>query len=340
MVAEESELLAVDDRLQGLQEAQLDREVRVNALLYSEKCEQEEHQLETETSAYVHSYMEGEAITQTQAVLEEQAEGIYQEGMQEEGDLYQYYYSWPVLNFEEVPERLYHFHHQFKAHLKKSVSKNNFLKGAKWSPDGSCFLTSSEDCYFRVFDLPSDSDCYSCTLDDSSIQEDSFSSNLELCEGESIYDFCWYPCMSASVPVTCVFAATTRDHPVHLWDAITGQLRCSYRAYDAMDEITAAYSVAFDASGARLFCGYNKAIRVFDTSRPGREFKQYSNTKDGQKGIISCLAFNPCNMGVFAAGSYDRTTGVYTEDNVELLYVLHGQEGGVTQVVVIFIEIV
>lgn len=37
----------------------------------------------------------------------------------------------------------------------------------------------------------------------------------------------------------------------------------------------------------RLFCGYNKTLRVFDTARPGREFSQYStltNAKDGQTG--------------------------------------------------------
>ncbi|GFQ01813.1 telomerase cajal body protein 1 [Phtheirospermum japonicum] len=35
---------------------------------------------------------------------------------------------------------------------------------------------------------------------------------------------------------------------------------------------------------------------------------------------------------MLAAGSYNQTTAIYREDNMELLYVLHGQEGGVTQV--------
>ncbi|KAG5561492.1 hypothetical protein RHGRI_004515 [Rhododendron griersonianum] len=30
--------------------------------------------------------------------------------------------------------------------------------------------------------------------------------------------------MSASDPVTCVFASTTRDHPIHLWDATSGEV--------------------------------------------------------------------------------------------------------------------
>lgn len=31
-------------------------------------------------------------------------------------------------------------------------------------------------------------------------------------------------------------------------------------------------------------------------------------------------------------GSYSQTTAIYREDNMELLYVLHGQEGGITHV--------
>lgn len=35
---------------------------------------------------------------------------------------------------------------------------------------------------------------------------------------------------------------------------------------------------------------------------------------------------------MLATGSYSRTTAIYREDNMELLYILHGQEGGVTNV--------
>lgn len=49
-------------------------------------------------------------------------------------------------------------------------------------------------------------------------------------------------------------------------------------------------------------------------------------------GIISALAFSPTHAGMLAMGSYSQTTAIYREDNMELLYVLHGQEGGVTHV--------
>ncbi|GMN50908.1 hypothetical protein TIFTF001_020057 [Ficus carica] len=254
-------------------------------------------------------------------------------------------YPWPVIRFDVPPTRTYHFCHQFR----NSPNPNNFLKSLKWSPDGSCFLTSSEDNSFRLFMLPangnehlSDSACSVATDE----VEDSFAANLVVSKGESVYDFCWYPYMSASEvdskalagisdPVTNVFASTTRDHPIHLWDASSGELRCTYRAYDAMDEITAAFSIAFNPSGTKIFAGYNKSVRVFDLHRPGRDFQQFSTVqgnKEGQTGILSAMAFSPNHTGMLAIGSYSQTTGIYREDSMELLYVLHGQEGGITHV--------
>ncbi|MED6145142.1 hypothetical protein PIB30_022285 [Stylosanthes scabra] len=236
-------------------------------------------------------------------------------------------YSLPRLRFDVPPHRTYHFRNQFIT----PSNPNNFLKAVKWSPDGSCFLTTSDDNTLRIFTLP---DPETATLVDSSqSDDDSFAASLVMSEGEPIHDFCWYPYMSASDPVTNVFATTTRDHPIHLWDATSGQLRCTYRAYDNMDEITTAFSVAFNPAGTKIFAGYNKCIRMFDLHRPGRDFELYSTAKDkkeGQTGIISAITFSPSHTGMLALGSYSQTTGIYREDNMELLYVLHGQEGGIT----------
>lgn len=49
-------------------------------------------------------------------------------------------------------------------------------------------------------------------------------------------------------------------------------------------------------------------------------------------GIISAIAFCPAHTGLLATGSYGQTTAICREDNMELLYVLHGQQGGVTHV--------
>lgn len=46
-----------------------------------------------------------------------------------------------------------------------------------------------------------------------------------------------------------------------------GELRCTYRAYDAADEVTAAYSLAFSPDGAKLWCGFNRHVQGRRASR-------------------------------------------------------------------------
>lgn len=54
--------------------------------------------------------------------------------------------------FDASPLRLYHFAHQFRTSGRNN-NNNNFLKGVQWSPDGSCFLTCSDDNSLRLFYL-------------------------------------------------------------------------------------------------------------------------------------------------------------------------------------------
>ena len=57
---------------------------------------------------------------------------------------------------------------------------------------------------------------------------------------------------------TCLHTSTltcVQAHPIHLWDACGGTLRCSYRGYNEADEVTAAYSLAFTPDGARIYAG-------------------------------------------------------------------------------------
>ena len=81
---------------------------------------------------------------------------------------------------------------------------NNCLKGIKWSPDGSCLLTATEDQLLRVFELPSE--LGSQQDGDSSASE--LRSALTAREGDSIYDYCWYPLMNSADALTCCFAST------------------------------------------------------------------------------------------------------------------------------------
>lgn len=78
-----------------------------------------------------------------------------------------------------------------------------------------------------------------------------------------------------------------QGQPIKLWDACSGQLRASYRAYDDADEITAAASVTFSPDGSKLLAGYNKALRAFDVARPGRECRKIATYRKRQEGSMA-----------------------------------------------------
>lgn len=202
----------------------------------------------------------------------------------------------------------------------------NYLKGCKWAPDGSCILSNSADNVLRVYNLPSE--IYSGSWDLLS----EMSPVLRMTEGDTIYDYCWFPKMSSLDPDTCFIASSSRDNPVHIWDAFYGDLRATFRPYNHLDELTAAHSLRFSPDGSQLYCGFEKTVRVFYTERPGRDCEERPTVvkKQGQSGIISCLAFSP-SQPVYACGSYSRTVGLYScEDGSMLALLPQRHNGGVT----------
>lgn len=208
----------------------------------------------------------------------------------------------------------------------------NFLKGCKWAPDGTCILTNSNDNCLRLFNLPQP--LYEAQYRD--IPE--LTPVLKFSETDTIYDYCWYPKMTFDDPNTQCLLSTSKDSPVHLWDANTGQIRGSYRPYNHLDEMTSAYSLAFNYEATKIYCGFNKVIRIFDLTRPGRDFvtrptyynDPHSRGKTGQPGIISCIVPSPQDNGMYAAGSYSRTIAVYCEPKGQIVCMFEGQQGGVT----------
>lgn len=107
----------------------------------------------------------------------------------------------------------------------------NFTKGCQWSPDGTCLLVPSEDFRLRIYELPRELYSGQIPLD---FKETHFTPALTVKEGGLIYDTCWYPFMNSWDPATCCFLSTSRESPIHLWDAFTGELRATYRAYNQL----------------------------------------------------------------------------------------------------------
>eukprot|EP01134_Creolimax_fragrantissima_P008533 CFRG8533T1 len=207
----------------------------------------------------------------------------------------------------------------------ESITLNNFYKGVKWSPDGSHLLTCTDDNSMRLYKLPTDIDYYDNRYC-GQVQE-----VADMPAGEMVYDYAWYPGMQYWDPVTCVYITCTRDHPIHLRDATTGG-----GPYNHLDENEAANSVTFSPDGTKIYCGFEKMIRIFDTNRPGRDhidLKTLAHKRaKGQRGIISTIAFSSVSPSLFAAGSYDRTIALYVSNDSKPVARFNGSKGGVTQV--------
>ncbi|XP_065644495.1 MATH and LRR domain-containing protein PFE0570w-like isoform X2 [Hydra vulgaris] len=212
-------------------------------------------------------------------------------------------------------------------------SQDNFLRGSSWSPDGQLILTNSNDNLLRVFKLPDD-------VMEHNLNHMDMKPIVRIVGGETVYSTDWYPFMNFANPDSCLFLSSSRDHPVHLWDAVTGEVRCSYRAFDQMDELTSALSVSFNADGSKIYAGFNNKIRIFESSRPGRDCIEMSTVgKKGsrkktrmQHGIVSCISFPKQYNGCYALGSFSKTVGLYDCNTDENICVMHGHKGGITQV--------
>jgi len=101
-----------------------------------------------------------------------------------------------------------------------SASFETYTRGCKWSPDGLCVLSLTDDNRLKIFDAPNA---------DAVDEADDFRPAVTMAEAECVYDFQWYPLMDSSRPETCCLATTSQYQPVHLYDAYDGHLRATYR---------------------------------------------------------------------------------------------------------------
>jgi len=189
--------------------------------------------------------------------------------------------------------------------------------GLAWSPHADYLAVSSDDAIIRL---------YSPHLDNEEGDKETSETPIIIKETEYIYNFAW--CTKSSRIV-----ATGRYQPVHLWQLgeegeRTPSIAATYKCINQLDELSHAFSVALSQDGQRLFCGLKGEVREFLVDRPGRESIQH---KLKQGGIISTIALHPA-LPVYAAGCYNRSTGLYSTDSGQLLCLLTGQRGGVTQV--------
>eukprot|EP01064_Diplonema_japonicum_P013788 TRINITY_DN21335_c0_g1_i1.p1 TRINITY_DN21335_c0_g1~~TRINITY_DN21335_c0_g1_i1.p1 ORF type:complete len:611 (+),score=164.29 TRINITY_DN21335_c0_g1_i1:94-1926(+) len=203
------------------------------------------------------------------------------------------------------------YEHKVKQGNGRRLVHGCFVKSSTWSPDGSVLITNSEDNILRLYNLPetlrqTDSVAKSCAP---------LPTVLSMTEGECIYDYAWYPKMQERS--NSCFVASSRDHPIHLWDSLSGKLRATYRAYSEVGEVIAAHSLAFSPTGSKLVAGYRGCIRVFDSETAGEAtdirptLVKINKKRSGVTGVISTLAFSSTHENIFAAGSFSAQFAIY-----------------------------
>jgi len=194
--------------------------------------------------------------------------------------------------------------------LLSHVNFDEYTCGTKWSSTGDTCAVSTET-----------------SVNIYSFYQHSLSYRASIKHAECLYD---WQMVGGDHIVT-----TGRYQPVHLYKISDNkvEMQSTYKCINHLDELSHAFSVSqvSDGSSSYLYLGLKGEIRVFDINRPSDEFDCIKSKSDnGQSGIISCLSVSPATQ-LFAAGSYDRTVGLYSVLG-DRLCVLKGQQGGVTQV--------
>ncbi|XP_026477553.1 telomerase Cajal body protein 1-like [Ctenocephalides felis] len=205
-----------------------------------------------------------------------------------------------------------------------TISNQNYFRGCKWSPDGTCILSIINNKGMQVTELPRE--LYSNENVSTERPVDILTPALRIKEAGLVYDFEWYPKMNSYDPATCCWITSIQHGPVQLWDAFDGSLRSSYRGYNDVDEVEAALCTRFSPNGDNIFAGYKKSIKLFDTDRPGRDYLNFRI-----KQPASCLALNSFG-NLLAVGSWHRTVTLMSVNSGDLIQfdTIYGHKGGIT----------
>ncbi|VUZ53363.1 unnamed protein product [Hymenolepis diminuta] len=221
-----------------------------------------------------------------------------------------------------------------KEYLRDAYSRlidNNYLRGCKWSPDGSCLLTQSFDNTFRLF-----------KFDQADFENDSLTEEpiprLRIEENYPVLDYCWYPFMNSNNDQTCVFISARERSSIGMWDSMTGTLRCTYMTANANNEVEDIKSVAFSSDGSCIFCGFKRFVKVINTEYPAimRRIPECGQ-KPKLRGIISAIATPPYTesggSGLYALGTFNGTVDVYsmTGDSEPIIECANKGSRGVSQ---------
>jgi WD40 repeat protein len=193
------------------------------------------------------------------------------------------------------------------------LGHDNFPQGCSFSPDGLCIATATAaDATLRLYNTQVSMDDDN---DESVQQPQQWKTALaSTAVGEVVRSYDWYPPMQSTLPATCCLIATGRDQPVQLIDAYTGGTRATYVPMNRLDEMESPTVIRFSPQNGNhiVTAGFKteRMIQLFDSARPGKQamacllLGQTKRSSDGQKGLVSALAFSKAESMLLAVGTY------------------------------------
>ncbi|KAJ3233959.1 Telomerase Cajal body protein 1 [Chytriomyces hyalinus] len=216
-----------------------------------------------------------------------------------------------------------------------TLNSNYHINSTLFSPDGTCLLLTTSTRSIGILDTPQQ--LYAPLPAEGFEQQDTNLScvSVSFHSPEPIYSTAWFPSMRSSEPHSCAIAVASRDHPVQLIDAYSGEVRGAYTAIAKGDVVTAPHSVTFSCDGGTIYAGLEGKIHSFDVSVQGPPISILSTTPTrksrlGQKGILSHLSSPQTHPHLLLAGSFSKSVGVYDTQCAETVAVISGADGGVS----------
>jgi hypothetical protein len=142
---------------------------------------------------------------------------------------------------------------------------NNFVKGVKWSPDGSFLLSNSEDHTLRLWTLRSDVTAAGAwayggqqqntgTEVDAGAEQQMLKLAKRYPEAESVYDFCWYPGARRAEPSSCCVSHASHQRSMPACHTVSSPKKtCRHRSLALLpvDAVSLCGGVAAMVGGPR-----------------------------------------------------------------------------------------
>lgn len=146
----------------------------------------------------------------------------------------------------------------------------NFYQSSKLSNDGNYLLCStdknlidihrSDSSFLQQHYFYNTEQIINNVCENSSCEQELLPLVTSLDVGDTLYDFQSHPTMfdNGSLPL---IVTATRDHPINLYSPTDHRVVGSYVPINQLDELDFTLSVAFNATGDKIYAGADRRIR-------------------------------------------------------------------------------